>query len=323
MTVPTGTVQTFAMVGIREDLSDVISNISPTETPFYSMCRKGTAMNRSPEWQTDELDDADPTNAVVEGDDVVADDATPTVRLKNYTQLMDKVVSVSTTGQASDTAGRANELKYQVAKRGQELKRDIEARITQNNASVVGNATTAGEMAGFEAWIETNADRGAGGASGGFNTSTGLVDAPTDGTPAAATEANLKNVIRDVWTAGGDPSIIMTGGFNKQAFSEFTGIATQYKDNGGRSMKRAVILGAADYYVSDFGEHSIIPNRFQRDESALIIDPSLWEIKFLQAFKTTPLAKTGHSDKRMISAELTLCSRNEAGNGIYADLTVS
>jgi hypothetical protein len=323
MAVPTGTVQTFAMVGIREDLSDVISNISPTETPMYSMARKGRTGSRSPEWQIDTLQAADPDNKTIEGDDVTGDTMQQPTRVKNYVQLMDKVVIVSTTGQAVDAAGRASELKYQVAKSGQELKRDIEARITQNDASVVGAAGTAGEMAGAESWIETNTSLGATGTVGGFDSGTGLVDAPGDGTQRAADEAQLKEVIRECWTAGGDPSVIMVGGFNKQAFSAFSGIATQYKDNGGRSLSRAVILGAADMYVSDFGEHRIIPNRFQRDRTALVLDPSLWELKFLQPFKTVPLAKTGHSDKRLMSAELTLCCKNEAGNGKVADLNDS
>ena len=321
--LPTNTVQTFALVGIREDLSDIISNISPTESPFYSMCRKGKTKSRTPEWIIDSLAAATSTNKQIEGYDVEGETGTTPVRVKNIVQLMDKVVSVSTTAQAVDTAGRSSELKYQVAKRGQELKRDIEASITRNNASVVGNASTAGQLGSAESWIETNVDRGATGADGGFNSGTGVVDAPTDGTARAATEAQLKAVIRDCWSAGGDPSVVMVGPFNKQAYSAFAGIATQYKDNGGRSMSRAVILGAADYYVSDFGEHKIVPNRFSRDESALVLDPKLWEIKFLQPFKTTPLAKTGHNDKRLLSVELTLCCKNEAGNGIVADLTTS
>lgn len=323
MAVPANTVQTFAQVGIREDLSDVVTNIAPTETPFYSMIRKGKAKNRSPEWQKDSLAAADADNKAIEGDDTSADAFEPTERLKNYVQLFDKTVSVSTTAQAVDTAGRASELKYQVAKRGQEIKRDIEARITGNYASVIGNASTAGECAGAEAWIETNVSLGTGGAAGGFNSGTGLVDAATDGTPAAAAEATLKTVIKDCWTEGGDPSVIMVGGFNKQAFSGFSGIATQYKENKGPSMKRAVILGAADAYVSDFGEHRIIPNRFNRDRTALVLTPSTWEAKFLQPFKTVPLAKTGHNDKRLLSAELTLCCKDEKANGAYGALTTS
>lgn len=319
MTVPTGAVQTFAMVGIREELSDVITNISPMDVPFYSMCRKGKTKSRSPEWLKDTLAAADPTNKAVEGDD--APDATsgqPT-RLKNYVQLMDKTVIVSTTAQAVETAGRSNELKYQVAKKGKELKRDMEARITGNYASVVGNASTEGECAGAEAWIESNVSTV--GAVGGYDTGTGLVVAASDGTPRAFTEGQVKEVVREAWAAGGEPSMMMVGPFNKQVASGFAGIATQYRDN--RGTQRATILGAADVYVSDFGELRIVANRFQRDRTALILQPSTWELKFLQPFSTTPLARTGHAEKRLLAVEFTLAVSDEASNGKIADLTTS
>lgn len=332
MTVPTGTTQTFAMVGIREDLSDIITNIAPTETPFYSMIKKGKCSNRSPEWQKDSLAAPSPTNAVIEGDDPANDALTATSRLKNYVQLFDKVVQVSSTAQAVDTAGRGNELKYQMAKRGKELKRDIEMRITGNYASVAGAAGTAGECGGFESWITTNDSRGATGSDGGFNSGTGLTVIATDGTPRAFTETLLKAVIKSAWDAGGDPSVVMVSGAKKQTASGFAGIATQYRENSG--IKQAVILGAAGVYVSDFGEHRIVPNRFigaaaarsptaglYDGASALVIDPSKWELKFLQPIKQEPLAKTGHSDRRMLSCECTLVCYDEAANGIVADLS--
>ena len=223
--LPTGALQTFAGVGIRESLSDEITRISPTETPFYSMIRKGKTSSRSPEWQKDSLAAADGDNKQVEGYDVEGDTLTQPTRLKNFVQLQDKTIVVSDTMQAVDTAGRANELKYQVAKGGQELKRDMEAALTRNNASVAGNASTAGEIGGVLAWLETNTDRDAGGSDGGFNTGTGLVDAAGNGSQRASTEAQLKNVIRQVWTEGGDPSVIMVGGYQKQQYSAFAGIA--------------------------------------------------------------------------------------------------
>lgn len=334
MTVPTNTVQTFAMVGIREDLSDVITNIAPMDVPFFSMCKKGKCKNRTPEWQKDTLADPDPTNKRIEGD--AAGNALSTnqpSRLKNVVQLMDKVIEVSTTAQAVDTAGRSNELKYETAKRAKELKRDMEMRITGNFASVVGNASTEGELGGAESWIETNADRGAGGAAGGYNSGTGVVDLATDGTPAAYTETRLKAVIKSAWDAGGMPSLIMCTGTKKQTSSGFSGIATQYQQNQPSSRRQGVILGAADVYISDFGVHRIVPNRFmgagtgRSDEgnglyaglSVLVLDPSTWMLKFLQPFKTTPLAKLGHSDKRMLSTEFTLAVSDEAANGIVAD----
>ncbi len=334
MTVPTNTVQTFAMVGIREDLSDVITNIAPMEVPIYSMAKKGTAKNRTPEWEEDTLAAPDPTNKTIEGDDASNDTTAQPTRPKNVVQLFDKVVQVSSTAQAVETAGRDNELKYQMAKKGKELKRDIEARIAGNYASVLGTASVAGETAGIEAFITTNVSRGATGANGGFNSGTGLIAAATDGTLRVATEALLKDVIASAWINGGDPSIILVGPKMKQKFSGFTGIATQYRENSGQ--KRATILGAADVYVSDFGEHRIVPSRFNcygtgrtrdatdvNDRTALVLDPSTWSLKYLQPLKQEPLAKTGHSDRRMLSTELTLVCSTEKANGVLADIKVA
>lgn len=332
MAVPTNTVQTFAMVGIREDLSDVISNIAPMDTTFYSTVRKGKAKNRSPEWLKDSLANPDPTNANIEGDDVTADASQQPTRLKNYVQLFDKVVSVSSTAQAVDTAGREDELKYQTAKRGKEIKRDMEQRFLGNYASVVGAAGTAGQCAGVEAWLTTNVDRGATGANGGFQVGTGLVTAATDGTARPFTEALLKSVLKRIWDAGGDPSMVLMSGTKKQTASAFAGIATQYRDN--PQAKPVSILGAAAIYISDFGELKLVANRYvgaaaartptnglYPGQTALILDPAKWEIAFLQPFKTENLAKTGHNDKKLLSAEVTLKSIDEAGNGAVADLS--
>ena len=335
MSVPSDTAQTFDRVGIREDLSNIITNIAPTETPFYTMCRKGSTGSRTPEWQKDGLTAPAPTNANIEGDDATNDALAATERLKNVVQLFDKVAQVSSTAQAVDSAGRANELNYQVAKQSKEIKRDIEMRALGNYASVLGAAGTAGEMAGVEAWLETNTDRDAtSGADGGFNSGTGLVVAATDSSAdRAISETLLKAVIKSAWESGGEPSVVLASGSQKQAISSFSGIATQYRENMG--MKQAKILGAADVYISDFGEHKIVPDRFigagtgrsaggnglYSGQSVLVLDPSKWEMKSLQGFKVEKLAKTGHSDRRMISTELTLCSMDEAANGVVADLS--
>lgn len=338
MAVPTNTVQTFSMVGIREDLSDVISNISPEQTPFYSMTMKGKTGSRTPEWEFEGLKAPDPTNANIEGDDATNDALGQPTRIKNVVQLMDKVIQVSSTADAVNTAGKTSETAHQKMLRVKELKRDIEMRMCGNFASVVGAAGTAGEMGGAEAYIETNVSLDAtSGAVGGYNSGTGVIDAATDSSATQAlAEPLLKTVLREAWENGGSPSMVMANGTSKQTISGFGGIATQYRENTGNS--QATILGAADVYISDFGTHSIVPNRFlgagtgrtpisgsleglYAGRTVLVLTPSTWETKFLQPFKTESLAKTGHSNRTMLSAELTLCCKNERANGKIADLT--
>ena len=318
MAVPADTYQTYTAVGRREDLTDVIHDISPTKTPFMTNIGRGTAKAKLHEWQTDELAAASGANAVVEGDDVANDAAVPTVRLGNYTQLMDKVIGVASSNRVGDKAGRADELSYQRTKRIKELKRDMEARLTGNYASVAGAAAVARQCAGFEAWIQTNASRGAGGASTAF--AANIQAAATDGTQRAFTETQLKEVLRECADSGGEPSMVLMGGFNKQAASAFSGIADQRRDTGN---KRAVIVGAADVYVSDFGEINMIYSQFSRSRSALVVDPDMWKLCFYQPFKVEDLAKTGHADRQLLSVEFTLESCNEKSSGIVADLTTS
>ena len=226
---------------------------------------------------------------------------------------MDKTVVITGTQEAVDKAGRASELAYQIAKKAKELKRDMEATVTGNQAEVTGNASTARKFGSLGAWIETNDDLGASGSSGGSGNT-----ARTDGTQRAFTEASLKTVIKSVWNEGGDPSMIMVGPFNKQKLSGFTGNSTRF-DAGAD----ATLYTSVDVYASDFGQLQVVPNRFSRDRDAYVLDMNYFAIAFLRDFSMHELAKTGDSEKRQLLVEATLESRNEKASGLVADLTTS
>ncbi|WP_119461844.1 DUF5309 domain-containing protein [Rhodospirillaceae bacterium SYSU D60014] len=314
---PTHTFDSYDSIGDREDLSEVIYNLSPTQTPFLAMAQKLKAKNTLHEWQTDSLASPDESNAVIEGDDASLDDVMPTARVGNYTQISDKTVVVSGTQEATDKAGRKSELSYQIAKKGKELKRDMEAILTRNQASVGGSSSVARTTGSVEAWLTSNVSRGTGGLSGGF--SAGTVSVATDGTERPYTEDLLKEVIQSCWSNGGDPSTILVGPKNKAVGSSFAGIATQYRENSG--MKQATIIAGADVYVSDFGEHKIVASRFSRDRSALVLDMEYWGVAYLRPFQQHTLSKTGDSEKRQLLAEYALVAKQEAASGVVADLT--
>lgn len=317
MAIVTNTFTTYDAKGIREELSNVIANISPEETPFQSNVGSESISNTFFEWQTDSLAATDQT-AVINGDDVASFDATSaTTRLGNYTHIRRRTVIVADNLEAVDKAGRANELAYQLAKRGKELKRDIEAVLTANNARVAGATSTAPETAGLGAWIASNESVGTGGAA---PTGDGT-DARTDGTQRDFTEAMLKDVMQQTWSAGGNPSVLMVGPFNKQAVSAFTGIAAQRYQ--APSDSPTTIIGAADVYLSDFGSVTVVPNRFQRDRDAFVLDPEYASVCYLRPIQQVELAKTGDAEKRMVIAEFGLKVMNEAAHGIIADLTTS
>lgn len=327
MAVPAGTYQAFSAVGIREDFTDRIYDISPTETPFLTMCKRVDASNPSNhEWQRDALTAANTANAQIEGDDASNGTSTPTTRLKNPLQISSKYAIVSGSNNAANHAGANKQMAYQLMKRTQELKRDMEAILTANHGSSAGGTGTARQLAAAEAWLSVNrTSLGTGTAQStpGYVTSTGLVTAPTDSTVAGTFVVSaLKAVIRACWTNGGSPSVIMTGPFNKTQVSGFTGIATLYREasataNGTR------IIGAADVYVSDFGEHRIVPNRFMRDQTCLVLDMDYWAVAYLRKFEQIEIARTGDSLKRMVLSEYTLECRTELASGKVTDLTTS
>ena len=316
MAQPTNTFDSYAAKGNREDLEDIIFDISPTETPMVSAIERGKAENSFHEWQTDALASATKDNAAVEGDDPDADARTPTSRVGNYTQLMDKVVIVTSTQRSTRTAGRKDELGYQVAKAGREIKRDIEAAISGENHAVAGNSLTARKLGGAEVWIATAAKHGAGGST--TATTAGALTATklTDGTTRALTEAEFMEAWQTCWDNGGNPTLVIAGSFNKRRLSTFTGNATKTKD-----IEDKKVVAAVDVYVGDFGTTEIVASRFNRGRTVLGLDPEYWKIATLQALKTQDLAKTGHADKRMLSTELTLVCGNQKASFKVADLT--
>jgi hypothetical protein len=314
------TYQTYQSIGNREDLSDVIYNISPTDTPLMNSLARGKATAVYHEWQTDSLSAATTNNAAVEGAD--ASDATmsPTTRLGNYTQIVQKTIKISGTLEAVDKAGRKSEKAYQLSKASAELKRDIETILTANQGRSAGDASTARQMGAMLSWIKTNTSKSSGTTAGVDPTTVG-VSTRTDGTQRAFTETILKDVIQKVYTSGGNPKILMVGPFQKQAVSAFAGIAAQRFM--APSNAPTTIIGAADVYMSDFGTISVVPNRFMRTRDALVLDPEYAAVAYLRPFATNELAKAGDAEKTQILAELTLEMRNEAAHGIAADLTTS
>jgi uncharacterized protein DUF5309 len=318
MAMPTNTFATYEAVGNREDLSDVIYRIDPTDTPFMTACEreKATAVNH--EWQTQALAAADASNAVLEGDDATTDAVTPTVRLGNICQISDKVARVTGTQRAVEHAGRDDELAYQEMLKGLELKRDMESILVgANQAKVTGNDTTARKTASILSWIKSNTDKGAGGSDPAAADGTG---SRTDGTQRAFKESQLKTVLQSIWNSGGKPDTIFTGGFNKQTFSTFTGRATPMEDT-----KAKRIVAAVDFYESDFGRLSVTPNRFMRARDVLVLQSEMWAVAFLNGRRmlSIPLARTGDSERRQMLSEYALVARNEKSSGGVFDLTTS
>jgi hypothetical protein len=311
----------YTLVGGREDLTDVIYDISPTDTPIMSSIGKTKATSINHEWQTDSLAAATTNNALVEGASATEATISPTTRLGNLTQIVGKTVMVSGTILASDLAGRKSEMAYQLAKASAEIKRDIETIITANQAQAAGSSgSTARKMSSLLSFIKTNTNKSAGTTQGVDPTTIG-VSVRTDGTTRTFTETILKDVVSKVFTSGGTPSVLMVSPALKQVVSGFTGLAAQRYQV--PTSGQATILAGADLYQSDFGVLQIVPNRFMRTRDALVLDPEYAALAYLRPFQTNDIAKVGDAEKKQILAELTLEVRNEAAHGGAFDLSAS
>lgn len=324
---PTGAYSVYDQKGINEDLEQIIYDISPTDTPVISAISRRKVTNIRHEWQTDVLASAVTTNAVVEGDDATIDTATATVRVSNICQIMDKAIIVTGTANAVDTAGRKTELAYQLQKRGRELRRDMEATILANQASVLGDDTTARKLGGLQTWLTSNTDRGGGGADGGFSTSTSLTVAATDATAGAVrtfTETLLVNAQQDAYANGGEPTLMVLSPYQKRQFTNatnFPGIA-DLRSNVPQG-KSAAVIGNAEIYLGPFGTLDVVVDRFTRSRDVFLIDPEYMSLGVLRPMQQWELAKTGDSEKRQLLTEVTLIVENQAAHAVIADLKTS
>ena len=315
MAQPSNTFDSFDAVGIREDLSDVIYNVSPEESPLYSKCGKTTARNTFTEWQTDSLR-ASAANAHIEGDATTAEARTATTRLGNYTQIFKNAVVVPDTDEGLNKAGRAKEVAYQTLKIAKEQKLDIEKALFDNNARAAGSSSVARELAGAPTWLTTNTVAGSGGADA---TGDGT-DARTDGTQAAFSQANFDTVMQSIWVAGGKPDTVYLSAFQMNVALGFTG------NNNQRSAVQAgdeKVIKSLAVYVTPWGSVEFMPSRENRSRDVFIMQDNMWEIAVLRGTKNVALAKTGDNTTRQVVTELTLCAKNEAANGMIADCTTS
>jgi hypothetical protein len=321
------TFETYDAVGNREELADKIYQITPEETPFLSLIGRKPVSSVHPEWQIDTLGAVDLANNQPEGNDWLYDAVSPTSRVGNYTQISDKKIIISRTQDHTSKAGRKSELAREIAKKGVELRIDMETIALSNQASTAGtgNGATNRKLGGFRAWLASNDSIS--GSSGGFNTSTNVVDAATNGAQRAFSKTILDSVILSTYNAGGMPRTLMVSPYVKTVFSTFmadSNVAPQRYET--PSKGQTTIVAAADMYLSDFGPISVVPNRQMARagatvaRNAFLIDPRMVSLGVFDDISLEKPAKTGDAEKRVLVTEYTLLVNNEAAHGVAADL---
>lgn len=323
MAIITNTFQSPSAKGNREELSDIVSRIDPEDTPIYTMISKESFKTTHPEWETDSL--AAPANNVqLEGDEYAFGATTPAVRLGNYTQIMRKEGIISGTQDATDNAGGVEQVRYQKLKKAVELRKDVEFSIVAANPSVAGATRQSGSLS---TWITSNVSRGATGANGGYNQSTGLTVAPTNGTQRAFTKALMDNVMQQGYQQGANFKYVSMSPYVKSVFVTFmsdTNVASfRYAASDGKNNS---IVANADIYEGPFGKVSVVPNRVQAGSAGLarnvfFIDPEYVCYGWFRRIKEDKeVAKTGDAKKFVMIGEGALKVKNERGIGVVADV---
>ena len=318
MAQPTGVFVTFSSKGLREDLENVIYDISPTDTPFMSMGGRTDAIAVNHEWQTDSLAAAG-NNHHEEGSTLTASEPAATTRVGNICQISLKTTLVSGTLDAVSKAGRQEELAYQMSKRSKELKRDMErALVGVNQAKTAMSAdSTVRKLGSLTTWVNTNISKASDGANGaGAGAAT-----RTDGTQRTFTEALLKAAILSAYDEGADIQYLMMAPAQKQTFSSFVGVGGSSGVSNFNDVADQRIIGGMDVYVSDFGEMAVVPNRLQRSRDVWLLDPEYYGVAYLRPFFQREVASTSDGEQRAIIAEYTLVCKNEKALGAVYDLS--
>ena len=312
---------------VREDLSDMIYQITPTKTPLITKIGRTTTDNTKPEWQIHSLAAATANNAHLDGDDFAGDAVTDPPRIRNPRQIPRKDLVATGRANKVNTAGYAQTLAQQVVWAGEEIMRDLESSVMSNNPAVLGDNSTAPKLGGVGAWLKSNSARGATGADPALSDTTHGIPStgPTTGTDRGLTETLLRNASKQCYDQGGEPDCIFLSPTNKQNLSTyyFTSTsrnATPYQDFGANPRGGITSVGAVDVWISDFQRLEIHPDRFMSDEEVFVLDTDMFELVYLRPFHTEEIAKSGDSEKRMLIADVTLKCKNEAASAVIADV---
>ena len=298
----------------REDLSDIIYNIDPFDTPMMTAAGRRNVSNVLFDWQTESLP-VEVLTADVEGFELDRAASTPTVRENAIVQINHRDATISGTQEASDPAGKRSEMAHQMALVGKALKRDCEsvmfgtAQVQEN-----GNATTARTTRALINWLETNTTFGAGGADPVVATNTAI----TDGTQVAFTEDMLNDTIQSCYENGAEPSLMFVGPYNKRVVSTFVGRA-----NSRHMISAKKVVNSVTLYASDFGDFKVLPSRWIRPRDAFLMDPRYYRVAYFRNFQRSKIAKIGDAETNMLVVEYGLQVDNEAAHGAIRDLTVA
>lgn len=296
------TTTSYVQKGQHKELSDIVENISPVDTPFQSMIGKGKVGNTVFNWTEEDLASVS-DNAAIEGANAAAAvDNILTERL-NYTQIFTKTVVLSGTSQFNKLAGDVQTMAHQVALRAKEIKRDVEhAYVGTGQAAAAGTSATARKTAGYQAQVAP----------------ANVIDKAS----TAVTEADIQELLTRLYEAGATPDVIMCHPRLRVAVTNvLQGMTNRIRDLAASTK----LVSSITVYTSDVGEVEIHNNRFCKYDAGtgvgdiLIFDSSMWEEAVLRPYKVSDLGKEGDADRKQLVVEKGLKNRNFKSAGLITN----
>jgi len=300
----------YSATANREDLSNVIYNIDPFDTPFMTAVGRRNVSNRIFDWQTESLPAVNTSNAQLEGFELARSAGQATVRLSNTTQISSRDATVSGSQEAADAAGKKSEMSHQMAIASKALKRDMESILCGTQARAAGNDTTARTTRALEHWITSNVSYGTSGANPASETA-----ALTDGTLRNLTETMFNDRLQAAYDAGAEPTVALVGSSIKRKISAFTG-----RTGSQIPISRGEVVNSVDVYKSDFGDIKIQPSRWVRSRTVFLLDPEYAAVAYYRPFSTKDIAPIGDAETKMLIAEYGLEMKNEKAHAKIADV---
>jgi hypothetical protein len=333
----TSVVALDAVKNIREDLGNVIFNVTPFMTPFTSGISQTKATADTHEWLTDTYADAVDTNASIEAQAATAPvtgvAGTTRVRLGNFIQIADKTVTVTKKAEFMDRAGvPGKEMAYQLMKLGKELQMDVEKQTLGCYGAVStksqGDGANAGISGAFGSFIVTNQEANGGtenpgNAAGVGDGSTVPQVGPAD---VLIDQGKMDTLLDGVWNNSGDinsAKIMASAGTVSSLRNTLTGMADNVDANvNANATSGANIISRVAVYVSQFGPIAVVPNKHMPANTLYVVDYSTWGLAFAGGKKihTTDIATQTSAEQKLLECYYTLEARSEEANAAYYNI---
>lgn len=273
----------------REDLLDVIGDVTPDDTPLATMLGTSTAKNTLHEWLEEYITPPTSVTYVAEGAQTTYTGLSQPVRRNNITAIIDRPFRVSGTERAVNLAGMDDPMTYQSAKALRSWKMDQEYTLV-NGALASGASGTARQMAGL------------------INVITTLATSRNSGTSLSETE--FQDMAQDSWTQGGNQfafDLVLVPFGLKRKIDGFTAGNTKYVDATDKKLTAPVQI-----YETSAGIHRILQHRYVPSAAAtpgprfIGIKEDLYKVAYLRKPFREMLAKDGDRENGHVVGEFTL-----------------